>query len=132
MKVHHNPDHTTHIRVNDDYVVVMRYPTSEETFALIEMKMKRAELAKKLSETHDPKERGDLELEITKLNDVSIEYDIMVRCFDKLVGDDEVYNFSESTPQEINDFVESLDTRAIKRIQTFFETMPVIDDLFSC
>jgi hypothetical protein len=50
----------------------------------------------------------------------------MINCLDKLVSQDEVYDFNKATKKEIDEFVDSLEPKAIKQIQNFFETMPNI------
>lgn len=48
----------------------------------------------------------------------------MCACLDKLASDDEVHNFSDYTPEEIDDFMDGIDGGSIKQIQKFFETLP--------
>lgn len=88
--------HTNEIRINDDYVLFLKYPTIEEFVLLSSM------------EANDP--MGD--------------YAVLCSCIDKLASDDEVYEFSEYTQEEIDGFMESVTTDVINQIKTFFETMP--------
>jgi hypothetical protein len=126
VKVYRNPDHTTNIRVSDDYVVFMRYPTIEESFMLFRAAAQQHALNKELVNATKDKDKERIRKELQDLSKNAVEYDIMINCLDKLVGEDEVYDFSKATKQEINEFVDSLEPKAIKRIQNFFETMPNI------
>jgi hypothetical protein len=51
-------------------------------------------------------------------------YDMMVSCFDKLVSEDSVAKFSDSTEEEIAEFSNDLDSGVITQLKKFFETMP--------
>ncbi|MGY8864506.1 MAG: T4 family baseplate hub assembly chaperone [Methylophagaceae bacterium] len=88
--------HSKEVRINEDYVLYLKHPTIDE-------------FAKVL--TLDPK-------------DPLTNYFIMCACLDKLASDDEVHNFSDYTPEEIDDFMDGIDGGSIKQIQKFFETLP--------
>lgn len=96
IKIERSPEHTNKIKVNDDYTIIMRYPTISEAEALMTMTSK------------------------------SDMFDSMMSCLDKLVSDDEVYEFSEYTEEERNRFVDDLSGEVIKGIKKFFDTMPVL------
>jgi hypothetical protein len=89
-------DHSKEIRINDDYVLFMRYPTIDE-FSLI---LKNG------------------------LSDLQTNYDIMLACMDKLVSVDEVYLFEEFTKEQKEEFVDGLAGKSLAQIKQFFETMP--------
>jgi len=93
-----NDQHNKIIKLNDDYNLVMRYPTVNEL--------------KVLSDTDS--------------NDTSKIFDMMIGCIDFIASGDSITKMSECTPKEVVDFVEGLPTSAIKDIQTFFQTMPVM------
>lgn len=99
IEMKHNPDHTKKVVLNDQYFMMMRYPTVNELSNL---------------------NTGD---------DVSTEqqlFDTMISCIDTLVDDttDEVYNFSDFSQEEVTEFVEQFTAETITNIQTFFETAP--------
>jgi len=49
----------------------------------------------------------------------------MIRnCIEKIYDADNVYLTNECTPEEIDEFVDSLSVKAFTDIQKFFETMP--------
>ena len=88
--------HTNKIKINDDYYLFLKYPTIEEFIRLTTM---------------DPE-------------DPLTDYMMLCGCIDKLASDDEVYDFSEYSQEEIDEFMEGLNGEVIRGITTFFETMP--------
>lgn len=98
VKVSKDDSHTKEIRVTDDFVLYMRYPTINEFLSLIK----------------------------AGKNDANANFEIMINCMDKLVGNDEVYKFSDFSPAEIEAFAEDLDSSAVRKIKHFFETMPTL------
>ena len=92
--------HDRKILINDDYSLIMRYPTINELRSLSTLKSGSTE--------------GLL--------------DIMLSCIEMLVSNDgeKIYKMSDFTPKEVKDFIESLTSGAIKGIKTFFETIPVL------
>jgi len=87
----------TKIEISDEYFLMMRHPTLTELHTLID-KSKQSDIA----------------------------FEVMISCIDKLVSSDgeNIYNMSDFTKKEINDFVESLSGKAISSIQTFFQSIP--------
>ena len=87
------------IEISNDHFLMMRYPTLIELQTLMD-----------------------------KNKDIDAAFDIMVSCIDKVVSADgeNVYSLSDFSKDEINDFVESLSSNAIKSIQTFFQTIPAL------
>lgn len=97
VRVIYDEKHTNKIRLNDQYVMFMKYPNY------------------------------DLFMDVSKninSKDPMVFYDIMVSCIDKIVSEEAVYQFSEFSKEEIDQFMESLEADVIDRIQLFFETMP--------
>lgn len=94
-----DPLHTNKIKVNDQFTLFMRYPTIDEAWSLLKV----------------GKNKGPT---------VAAEFDVMLKCLDKLISEDAIYNFSDFSHQEVTDFVESLDGASVKRIEQFFATMP--------
>jgi uncharacterized protein (DUF885 family) len=56
--------------------------------------------------------------------DPLVNYFVMISCLDKIASEDEVYNFKDYTEEEIDDFMNNLNSQVIAQIQQFFETMP--------
>jgi hypothetical protein len=97
IKVHRDEQHSNKIRLNDQYVLFMKYPTYD-SYAM----------ALKPGAARDP----------------LAYYDTMVACFDKLVSPETVYEFSSFSREEVDDFIEGLGADIIEKIEKFFETMP--------
>lgn len=57
-------------------------------------------------------------------SEVDLYFEVVKYCIDKVYDEDNVYEMSESTDQEVDEFVSSLDVNAFKGIQLFLETMP--------
>lgn len=93
-----NEKHNKKIKINDDYTLIMKYPTIDRI------------------------------KELQNSNEVDGPYNLMIGCIDMLVSNDgdKVYKFSEFTPKEINEFVENLNAKTVEDIKTFFETLPVL------
>ena len=88
--------HSKLIKINDDYTLIMRYPTVNEFQKLVEGGI-------------DSKENI---------------YDIMIACMDKLVNGDDVTLLSEFEPEAVDEFAQDLSSDVIQKIKTFFETAP--------
>jgi len=96
VKIAKDEKHTNKIKINDDYTLLLRYPTIEEFIKIAG------------SDQKDP----------------LVNYFIMISCLDKIASDDEVYKFSDYSDEEIDELMEGLQGDVIKKIQEFFETMP--------
>lgn len=100
VKFRTKDNHTKKIQINDEYSLIMRYPTINELKALTDIKDRDAEAL---------------------LN-------IMLACIDMLVTNDgeKIYKMQDFTQQEVKEFIEGLTSNAIKDMQTFFGTIPVL------
>ena len=90
-------EHETKLDLNEDYFLFMRYPTIAE-------------------------------LTLITKGSSATSFDMMTSCIDKLVTKDgeTFYKMTDFTVEEVNDFVESLSSTAINKIQTFFTTLPAM------
>jgi len=100
IEITHNQDHNKEVVLNDDYYLMMRYPTVEGIKALI------------------PEHEGESETEVI--------FRSMVQCIDCLVNKttDEVLKFSDFTSEEIDEFVGQFTKETVTAMQKFFETVP--------
>ena len=87
---------TEQVKINEDYSLFLKYPSINEYAKIATM------------DAEDP----------------LVNYTMMVSCLDKVASEDEVFEFSTHTDNEIRDFVDGLSTDVIKGIQSFFEKMP--------
>lgn len=97
IKVVRHEKHSNKIRVNDEYVLFMKYPNYESYTAVLKPNAATDPLA---------------------------YYDAMVACFDKLVSEDTVYELSKFSREEVDNLIESLEASVIEKIEQFFDTMP--------
>ena len=51
-------------------------------------------------------------------------FKLIVRCVDKIYNGDEVYELSDYSNQEIEDFLENLSVKVFEQVQEFFENCP--------
>ena len=91
-----DPEHTNEIKINEEYTLFLRYPTIDE-FARLS--------------TLDPE-------------DPLTDYIMLTSCIDYVASEDEVHYFKEYSREDIDEFMDSLEAKAIKSITSFFETMP--------
>jgi hypothetical protein len=96
IKLQKNKDHSNEIKINEDYILYLKYPTIDEYVQIVKM---------------DPK-------------DPLVSYFLMTSCLDKIASEEEVYHFKDYTSEEIDSFMENLSSGVVKGIQQFFETMP--------
>jgi hypothetical protein len=100
IKVKFDPDHERKIELNDQYYVMMRYPTLKEVTTL-------SESAEESNETEQM-------------------FNTMISCIETLVDTttDEVYKLEEFSSQEVSDFVDGFTSTVVEHLQKFFTTMP--------
>lgn len=70
----------------------------------------------------------------TNKSNVERIFDLIVACIDSIYTQDEVFDASEQSEQELKDFIESLNTKQFNKIREFVETIPSasIDVDFMC
>ncbi len=95
VEIKEDPNHVTKFDIGNGYGLVMKYPRADLTNSL---KFVEGEM--------------DAFFEVLKSSIESV-YDA-----------ESVYKLSDSTPEEVDEFIQSLDTKAFKKIQDFYSTMP--------
>lgn len=88
--------HSNEIEINDEFKLFLRYPTINEFQKLV----------------------------AADKNDPLLDYIMLVSCLDYVASEDEVHYFKEYTDEQINEFMDSLSGKVIKKITEFFSTMP--------
>lgn len=84
------------IKLNDDYVLMMKYPTVNQLVAA----------------------------ETSKKSDVEKMFDLLADVVDSLHTNDEVFDMKEQTKEEVKEFIESLNSEQFNKIKTFIEESP--------
>lgn len=62
---------------------------------------------------------------------VEFNFAIMQACIDTVTDNGQVFNVSEFTTEEVREFLDSLDVKSYKDIQTFIEAMPHIEHVIT-
>lgn len=96
VKLTRYDNHSNEIRINEEYILYLKYPTIDEYIKLTEM----------------------------PAGDPLANYFMMISCLEKIASEDEVHYFKEYQPEEIDAFVENFSGDVVKGIQLFFETVP--------
>lgn len=95
VEIKTHPDHTNKIQINPNIGIILKYPNTD----MIER-------------------MGTVESE------VDIYFEIIKYCVDKIYDEENVYNLSDYSQQEVDDFLSTLDVSTFKNIQKFLDTMP--------
>ena len=98
IKVQKNKEHTDIVKLDDDISLKLKYPSLTEF----------------ISSNFD----------VDSTNDVDTTMHMITSCIDIIYNAEESWKASESTPKELQDFVEQLNTKQFKDIENFFNTMP--------
>lgn len=89
------PEHTNKIEITSNTGIVLRYP--------------RAEMANVLKQAE---------------SEVDILFETIKYCIDQIYDSEDLYDISNYSTEEINEFVDNLNVETFRKIQNFFETMP--------
>lgn len=95
VEIKKDPAHSTKIELTKDLGIIMKYPSIDTASKI-----------------------GNVDTEI------DLFFGLIKACLDKIYDADKVYDVSEYSPEEVDDFLSTLDVSAFKKIQFFFETLP--------
>ena len=98
IQVQYNKDHSSDIKLDDDYTMRMRYPSMDE-FIKTNFNVK-----------------DDLNVDDT--------FKLIASCIEQVYSEDESWAGTDCTKKELIDFVEQLNSKQFKEVEKFFETMP--------
>lgn len=96
VKPESEKDHTNKIELSDKLGIVMRYP--------------------KLNFIAGQENKTETEIML----------DLIIDCIDYIYDENQMYYAKDSTKQELVDFVDSLQSKDLEKIKTFFDTMPKV------
>ena len=99
-----NPNHKNKIQLTENLGICFKYPTFEM--------LQRYE----------------------KMSESEMMINILIDCIDYIYDKEEIYYAKDSTKQELEDFVDSLQQKDMEKFKEFFDTMPEIkkDVHFKC
>ena len=98
VNVQFDPNHSKEIVINDQYYIMMRYPSLDEV-------------------------KG---MQLLGEGDTEQMFNTMLSCIDILVDrtTDEIYKLSDFTDKEVSDFVDGFTGTVVESIKKFYQTMP--------
>jgi len=97
VEITYSPDHNSLIQVNETMSIQMRYPGTDLMQALS-----------------------------PDMNESEIFFELLSKCIDVVIDNGTHHNVSDSTKEEVDEFVSTLDVTTFGKIQEFFQTMPKI------
>ena len=98
IEVQKNEDHTTQIKLDDNIMMELKYPSLEQFIKS--------------------------NFDFTDENQMDQSFQLIGQCIDKIYTADEVWAAADCTKKEINEFLESMNSNQFKDIEALFETMP--------
>jgi len=98
IKVKKNKDHKDTIKLDDNLSIKLKYPSLHEFI------------------------QSNFDADAT--TDVDTTMHMITSCIDLIYNEEESWSASDSTRQELDEFIEQLNTKQFKMIERFFETMP--------
>ena len=101
IKVVKNKDHNLIVQLDDKYSMKLKYPTLDQ-FVENNFDFEMAE----------PKES------------VSAAMSMLSTCIDMIYDQEESWDASESTKEELDEFIDQLNTKQFQEVEQFFRTMP--------
>jgi len=103
IKVEKSPEHSKDIKLDDNLVLRMKYPSLEQFI----------------------KNNFDFTSEQSSSN-IEKSFDIIASCIDIIFNSEDSWSASDCTKKELFEFIDSMNTQQFKEIEKFFETMPVL------
>ena len=98
IQVEKDDDHTNQIKLDDDLMMEMKYPSLEQF----------------IKNNFDFKDG----------NQMDQSFELIATCIDKIYNEDEVWATADCTKKEVKEFLESMNSSQFKEIEKFFESMP--------
>ena len=95
VEIQRDERHENKIEITDEMGIILRYPKTDM--------LKSVEAA---------------------TSEVDLYFEVIKYCIDKVYDAENVYETSDQTEEELQEFVTSLDVNTFKQIQLFLETMP--------
>ena len=108
VKVHKDLDHSTEIRLDDQIVIKMKYPSLDQFI----------------------KNNFDFTTQ-ESVSTIEKSFDIISSCIESIFTEEEAWAASDVTKKELIEFIESMNADQFKKIEKFFETMPKLSHTFT-
>jgi len=104
IKVTKKEDHTNKIKLDDNLMMEMRYPSLDQF----------------VKTNFDFADQSNLDQ----------SFELIALCIDKIYSTEEVWAAADCTKKELMEFLEQMNTSQFKQIEKFFETMPKLSHEF--
>ena len=104
IKVKKTKGHKNVVKLDDTYSMKLKYPSMQQFIDA----------------------NFDSEQEV---NSVSQSLQMLSTCIDMIYDNEESWDAADSTPEELNEFIEQLNTKQFKEVESFFETMPKLEHI---
>jgi hypothetical protein len=98
IKVKKSEEHTNKIKVDANLMMEMKYPSLDQFIKS--------------------------NFDFNSSNTVDQSFDLIASCIDKIYNDEEVWDTTDVTKKELNEFLDQMNSQQFKQIEKFFETMP--------
>jgi hypothetical protein len=105
IKVQVSENHTRDIRLDDNLILRMKYPSMDEFIK---------------SNFASGNEIG-----------VTETFDLIASCIEQVYSEEESWASSDCTKKELHEFIEQLSSKQFKEIEKFFDTMPKLSHKFT-
>ncbi len=103
IKVIKNKDHKLTIQLDDKYSMKLKYPTLDQFV----------------------ENNFDFDYEMAEPKEsVSAAMSMLSSCIDMIYDEEESWDASESTKEELDEFIDQLNTKQFQEVEEFFKTMP--------
>ena len=101
IKVVKDKDHKLIVQLDDKYSMKLKYPSLDQFI------------------------ENNFDFEMAAPNEsVSAAMSMLSSCIDMIYDDDESWDASESTKEELDEFIDQLNTKQFQQVEEFFRTMP--------
>ena len=97
IKVQKSEDHTNKIRLDDNLMMEMKYPSLDQFI------------------------KSNFDISESTMDQ---SFDLIASCVDKIYSEEEVWVAADVTKKELVEFLEQMNSIQFKQIEKFFETMP--------
>ena len=104
IKVKKTKGHNNTIKLDDTYSMKLKYPSMQQF----------------IDANFDSDQEG---------SSVTQSLQMLSTCIDMIYDEEESWDASDSSPEELNEFIEQLNTKQFKEVETFFETMPKLEHI---
>ena len=108
IKVQKDPDHSTEIKLDDQIVIKMKYPSLDQFI----------------------KNNFDFTTQ-ESVSTIEKSFDIISSCIESIFTEEEAWAAADVTKKELIEFIESMNADQFKKIEKFFETMPKLSHTFT-